>query len=464
MDEDEIRAISNTNLAQLGLNKVRYFHRVKLSLSILVLLLAGIVYSGYLFNIEKFYRILPNGAATHELTVITIGLIALAVISVRVYRQTYFSVLFSGAAGMLASLRLAEILCERSIISSRLPFADLAEAAIARGLSHEMGWNTALGVVSLSLAILLRQKLPKLSFFIGAIAPAMVVMSLASYSYAVMSSLHGDMSLTTVTLMFLLSLACLMDWSHYRFLRGFFLPTRVCFVSRVQVLTVVLVPWLFGVIFIILGNSEQPYLLAIYTTTISFVFVSMIFVAAFEFEKIDRKTRSYQREMFKRSITDKLTGCLNRYGSSTLAEHAFEKAKRDRHHLHMLMIDIDDFKMVNDNYGHNQGDEVLKSIAELIKDSLRRSDLLIRWGGEEFLVILEGCSNDSADTVAEKIRQRIAEAEFFDHKGQKFHLSVSVGIATYSNEVEDYLTLIKHADEAMYQAKNQGKNRVIVDV
>jgi diguanylate cyclase (GGDEF)-like protein len=464
MDEDEIRALSITNLAHLGLNKVRYFHRVKLSLSILVLLLAGIVYSGYLFNIEKFYRILASGAATHELTVITIVLIAAAILSVKVYRHTVCSVLFAGVAGVLASLRLAEILFEQSIISSRLPFSDVAEAAIARGLSHDMGWNTALGILSLSVAILLRQKLPKLSFFIGAIAPAMIVLSLAAYSYAALSSLHGDMSLTTVTLMFLLSLACLLDWSHYRFLRGFFLPTRVCFVSRVQVLTVVLVPWLFGVIFIILGNSEQPFLLAIYTTTISFVFVTMIFVAAFEFEKIDTKTRAYQREMFKRAITDKLTGCLNRYGSSTLAEHAFEKAKRDRQHLHMLMIDIDDFKTVNDNYGHNQGDEVLKSIAEMIQHSLRRSDLLIRWGGEEFLVILEGGNDDSAEVVAEKIRQRVAEAEFFGQKGQKFHLTLSVGIASYSEDVEDYLTLIQHADEAMYQAKTQGKNQVIVDV
>jgi diguanylate cyclase len=100
----------------------------------------------------------------------------------------------------------------------------------------------------------------------------------------------------------------------------------------------------------------------------------------------------------------------------------------------------------------------------MIQNSLRRSDLLIRWGGEEFLVILEGGNDDSAEIVAEKIRQRVAEAEFFGQKGQKFHLTVSVGIASYSESVEDYLTLIQHADEAMYQAKKQGKNLVVVDV
>jgi diguanylate cyclase (GGDEF)-like protein len=122
------------------------------------------------------------------------------------------------------------------------------------------------------------------------------------------------------------------------------------------------------------------------------------------------------------------------------------------------MFDIDDFKAINDTYGHLKGDEVLKMLAKNVKNSLRESDLVIRWGGEEFLIILQHLSNiDIAVSLSEKLRKKINHIKIKDVG----HFSCSFGVSCgYISKEHDIKKILNRADEALYLAKRKGKNRV----
>ncbi len=117
-------------------------------------------------------------------------------------------------------------------------------------------------------------------------------------------------------------------------------------------------------------------------------------------------------------------------------------------------MDLDFFKKVNDRYGHEAGDTVLIHLAKTIKTQVRATDYVIRWGGEEFLVLMPGCPVEQAVCIAEKIRAKIQESD-----NGVCSITVSIGVAEYTGV--DYNQLIKDADEAMYKAKSNGRNRVV---
>lgn len=120
------------------------------------------------------------------------------------------------------------------------------------------------------------------------------------------------------------------------------------------------------------------------------------------------------------------------------------------------MFDIDHFKQVNDNYGHDVGDEVLKGLVELVRQQMRRADLLARWGGEEFMIMAAETPCTGALELAEKLRRRVA-AESFEQVGK---VTISLGVAAYHRQ-EPLKNLLKRVDDALYQAKEQGRNRVV---
>lgn len=121
----------------------------------------------------------------------------------------------------------------------------------------------------------------------------------------------------------------------------------------------------------------------------------------------------------------------------------------------MLLIDIDYFKKVNDAYGHEAGDKVLVHLAQLLKGSVRATDHVIRWGGEEFLIVMPGCDSEQAMRIAEKIREKVEQSDNGICK-----MTISIGVSLYGGG--DYHDTIKNADEAMYQAKATGRNKVML--
>ncbi len=165
------------------------------------------------------------------------------------------------------------------------------------------------------------------------------------------------------------------------------------------------------------------------------------------------------REALVASLTDPLTGAGNRLALDNTLSREIELAKRHKSPLSLLLIDVDDFKIVNDQWGHKAGDKVLKMIVNKLNAVNRQTDLIFRYGGEEFVVLLNETSQAGARVIAERIRSAIETARV-EVGGQKLKITVSLGAAALKpNDSKD--RLFQRADKALYQAKNSGKNIVI---
>lgn len=174
----------------------------------------------------------------------------------------------------------------------------------------------------------------------------------------------------------------------------------------------------------------------------------------------ERLTRQ-RREMEKHAAHDPLTGLHNRRMFDERLNHEFERGKRYSRPLSILMLDVDDFKKINDKYGHHWGDVVLQAIARVIGERTRKSDISARYGGEEFVLMLPEVALEGGALAGEKLRQEIASLKFDPDSGPSFSLTVSIGVAsTSARPYEDGQTVVKEADLALYRAKKSGKNRV----
>jgi len=161
------------------------------------------------------------------------------------------------------------------------------------------------------------------------------------------------------------------------------------------------------------------------------------------------------------AMTDRLTRVANRQHFDLILEQIIREAKRRKELFSLVLLDVDDFKMVNDTYGHDAGDKVLIFLAGLLQSNTREQDFVARWGGEEFTIILPETSGEQAFHLCEKIRQLIQKA---DIRGPALQLKItcSFGVAEYSEELHQD-DLLKRADNALYRAKRKGKNRVVLE-
>ncbi len=164
-------------------------------------------------------------------------------------------------------------------------------------------------------------------------------------------------------------------------------------------------------------------------------------------------------QLHEEILRDPLTGYFNRRYINLLAEFEFKKAKRYKHPLSVLMIDIDHFKVINDTYGHKAGDLLLKHATSIIKKQIRSTDIPIRYGGEEFVIILPNTTKRNAYLLAERIRRSV-EFNPINIDSQKIKCTVSIGVAEVDDAVNSIEDLINKADMMMYVAKQQGRNRI----
>ena len=166
-----------------------------------------------------------------------------------------------------------------------------------------------------------------------------------------------------------------------------------------------------------------------------------------------------KKELEKLATIDKLTGIYNRRSIDEFLQIEIEVAKRHSQALSLILIDIDHFKSVNDTYGHQTGDEVLKQTTKIISQNLRKSDIFGRWGGEEFVIISPQANKDETFKLAEKLRVAVENHKFDTVE----HKTISIGIAELDNN-DDEKVLIEKADKALYEAKNGGRNCSIIYV
>ncbi|MBL8525764.1 MAG: GGDEF domain-containing protein, partial [Betaproteobacteria bacterium] len=170
--------------------------------------------------------------------------------------------------------------------------------------------------------------------------------------------------------------------------------------------------------------------------------------------------RRAERKLVELATKDPLTGLSNRRNLLNLAAHAIAHANRSGEPIALIIADIDHFKQINDQHGHEAGDKVLSHVGALLMQLCRGQDIVARWGGEEFLLMLPATDIAAATTLAERIREAVAGTAI-DHNGKRVGFTLSLGVAALSSG-EELSAAIARADRVLYQSKEQGRDRVTV--
>ena len=200
----------------------------------------------------------------------------------------------------------------------------------------------------------------------------------------------------------------------------------------------------------ILNLMIQPQFFFI-PSLLGFIFGTIFFF--FRHYYLKAKEKEIYEEIAK---TDHLTGALSRFSFSMLYQNEFDRYKRTRRPFSLIMFDIDDFKQVNDTFGHQVGDCVLRELCTCVRHELRSIDMLCRWGGEEFVIILPETPKKEIATIAERIRERVSHYDF--RLGRPVTVSIG-GIEINDENGWDSEMFLKKVDEALYTSKQEGKNR-----
>ena len=160
----------------------------------------------------------------------------------------------------------------------------------------------------------------------------------------------------------------------------------------------------------------------------------------------------YQQKL---ALTDSLTGCYNRRFLEEFSNEYLKTVKRENYSLSLMMIDIDDFKKINDSCGHDIGDKVLVDFSKMVRDCIRANDMFVRLGGDEFLILLLHTNMENSSVVAQKILDKVKDYD------EKCKFTVSIGISQIQETDNNINEMMKRADISLYKAKNEGKNKFV---
>ena len=209
--------------------------------------------------------------------------------------------------------------------------------------------------------------------------------------------------------------------------------------------------------FLVKPRKGEPFWLLLSARVIDFEYEIALYMA---FQDItDRKKKEMQ--LFDQATKDPLTKCYNRRQFEELAKNEIQRSRRYNHPFCLFMIDADHFKNVNDTHGHAVGDLVLQALADCCRRTLRESDIVARFGGEEFVILLPEASIENAFRVAERLRIKISKLVVKNEQNQDVQFTVSIGLVS-STVTDDIPEMLKMADEALYVAKENGRNQVVV--
>lgn len=196
-------------------------------------------------------------------------------------------------------------------------------------------------------------------------------------------------------------------------------------------------------------------LLGVHLFNLTVVFAMFSYLSFFYLSMVTTANRKLRRM----ATTDPLTGLFNRRHLAYLAEKELARFQRSGHPVAFLLLDIDHFKGINDQYGHETGDRVLEEVAAIIRAQLRTQDLVARWGGEEFLAVLPDTGLESAQASAERVREALRAHDWTAKTGERIDLTISAGVSELRGS-DDLNSAINRADRALYRSKEGGRNRV----
>lgn len=193
----------------------------------------------------------------------------------------------------------------------------------------------------------------------------------------------------------------------------------------------------------------------VHVFNLSVVFIMFSYLSFFYLKTV----RKAQKKLHIMATTDPLTELLNRRHINYLADREVQRFNRTNHAIGIMLIDIDFFKAINDQYGHKVGDEVLIKVAQIIKSVVRKQDLIARWGGEEFLIVLPDSNDGFAKLTAQRIRDAFVSFDWHAAIGEDIHPTVTAGVSEI-RPAEVLSSAIARADRALYKGKAAGRNRV----
>jgi diguanylate cyclase (GGDEF)-like protein len=434
--------------------------------AVVVIFAAVAAIYGWAFNIPILRTILPNSPTYYPNSAFGFSLAAVALIyaSTRSRHSRLLQTLLGSTSAVIALATLAEYTFGVNLHIDELLFRDsTASANLAHG---RMAVATAITMLLVSIAVILanRKRTANASQLVAAIAGLIGVLNLLGHLYGertlfALGSQVG-MALHSLLACFLLSggiLALRTDRGIMSLITSDAsggVMARVLLPAAIVLLAIL--GWLRWYGQFQLGLYDTGAGLTLFTASIIIVFVIMTLASAALLNRSDTERARMQYE----ATHDALTSVMNRHGILEQMRVEMSRCFREKRTLGIALVDVDRFKLVNDELGHNAGDEVLKEVAQRLKKSLRAYDGVGRYGGEEFLLVLPGCDLDSAMMRAEALRSAIASAAFTLSEESR-DVTISIGVSVYNpNEGVPREELIRWADVALYAAKANGRNQV----
>jgi diguanylate cyclase (GGDEF)-like protein len=395
-------------------------------------------------------RPLPKCPAVHPFTSLSVILLSVCVVfTMQRARRLVDGICTAVLLGVLAQLAFPEQ------AGRWFEAIDLFPA----GQGAVVSTSTALCLLMLAASLLLRRyRNAEVSQMLSVLAYGAPAMALVGFLLGVQES-HVSMSLTTVLMLIPLCVATALRTVYHGFLRALLGPTRVSALARRHLALVMMAPYLLGLGIVgIRPNAANASIVILIVASSQTVGLVVAFLAL-SFCNLERRSNVLQRRTEKRARRDGLTGAMNRASFTHHARREIDQHRGKESTVSLLFVDVDHFKHINDTYGHETGDQVLKRIIRLARGCLRSDDTVARWGGEEFVVLLPATDLNGALLIAEKIRQRIG-AEHFDAFASGLQVTVSIGCAEIISS-EELDELVARADHALYEAKHLGRNQTV---
>ena len=419
--------------------------------------------ASYAAGFEPGWRPLPDGPACNPLSAVAILVAGLGGIFLSLGRQRPLGVALELLALAIATVRIADAAMGSHLTDLVMPFSDQVMADRGRDLPNQMGLSTATAVLCYGAGWLLfarrRYALGQIATTLG-LAPPLV--STIGYIYGV-AVISGRMSIYVVIPLMILGITGLAARSHRGAMRAILSEGLAGRFARQQLAVAFVAPGLFGLIFVRLMTRD-----GVGAGTAEIVVASTLALAisiapaTINFRRLDLARYHAEAQMKYQINFDALTGLLNRRSFDSALGELFKRARQKSKPISLLMCDLDHFKKVNDTYGHETGDRVLRQVAKRLATSVRGSDQVFRYGGEEMVILLVDCGPEQALAIAEKIRERIKQKDRRAEVELRLpQVSVSIGAATSTGGRSEPAVVLAAADAALYEAKHAGRDRVV---
>jgi len=413
-------------------------------------LIAGLALVAYRLGLVDIIQPLADGPALHPVAVLSVILLAVCVV-LTIQRA---SLVVDGVCAVVLLGALAQLAYpdEASRWLQELnPFPAGPEAVVST--------SVALCLLMLASSLLLRQyRNAVISQMLSVLAYGVPALALVGFVLGVQVP-HVKMSLATVLMLIPLCVATALCTVYQGFLRALLGPTRISALARRHLALVMMAPYLLGLGIIDISQDAAEISFLILIVASSQIVGLVVAFLVLSFGNLERRSNVLRRRAETRARRDGLTGAMNRASFANHARQEIGQHRRIQSNVSLVFVDVDHFKRINDTYGHETGDRVLKRIIRLTRGCLRSGDTVARWGGEEFVVLLPATDLNGALLIAEKIRHRI-EVEQFDELATGLHVTVSIGCAEMSSS-EGLDELVARADRALYEAKHRGRNQTI---